>query len=1358
MKRHTNRSTHTLRRRLRRPRCKVAASTRLAMEPLEDRRLLATFSVSNTLDSGPGSLRQAVLDANASPGEDRVAVNETDTIRLTSGPIVITDDVFVDGMLLRSNIDAGGSSGIFVVDDGTAANIQVTIGDLILRGGNAENGGAILNRESLILRGITVTGNVASDDGGAVYNEGTLEFDTNVKLVDNSAARGGGVFNAGEAIVSFGRITGNSAELGGGIYNVGKVTTDDANFYGDFADRGGVFGNFAKHGGGIFNDGVVALEKTQVAGNTAQGNGGGIYNTSIAEATIVASTLSGNAAFGDGGGVYNAGTTTIANSTISGGFASRGGGLFNGSGATSTATQATIADNAADSGGGIFNDGQLTLTNSIVADSASGADVQGAGTTTTAGRNLVEDGSISAVDVLNVDPLLGQLGGNGGPTTTHPLLPGSKAIDAGASALALDPGGSPLSFDQRSDGFPRIVGASVDLGAFELQTVLAAAITPVSPDPRDTPVDSIEIVFGEPVTGFDVGDLNLELSFDGKGNLLSLSAFGAAPVLSTSDHQTFTLSGLASRTATAGPYTLSINPVGADIVGVSGAPLARPVVEKWTSTSDVDLSPPIVKITPVSPDPTTVAVDSVEIVFSEPVIGFDLGDLILDQQYDGLGNLLTGGESLASGNGRTYLLSGLAPLTSAEATYVLSLNAATSGITDAAGNGLAINGHERWTREFGPSPTVDIVDVTPDPLHDSAVDSLEIVFSEPVTGFDLGDLVLERELDGKGDLLSIAAFGASPTLATSDGQSYTLSGLASRTATGGFYTLTLSAEGSGIVGAGGFPLVAGAVEQWGNVSYTDVDPPVASFAPVDPNPRPNPVSGFQLNFSEPVYGLDLGDLNLDLAGDGKGNLLTSNALLYTTDQRVWILRPTSDSTGDAGQYTLRLSGSGTGIVDAAGNPLLGGATVQWTTLPPPTLIVDTYLDVVDGPTHSISALLANRGADGKISLREAIQATNNTIGKNEIEFDPQLAGKTIVLGGSELLINDNVAITGLGADLLTIDGAGRSRVLAVQGEEVWISGMTITGGRNDGGNGGGIFSSADLLTLDHVDVVHNSAKHGSGIYASDDLHMIGGRIAENDTGNGGAFENISGSWATFREVSITGNEGFGVLVADIGGLVKFYDGEISYNDAGVYNRGETIIVNSTIYGNLGDGARLASRRITLLQSTVAGNGRYGLVIQKETIAATLSGTILADNGIEDFWEDFSVGFQFSLRGVNLVADGSLTAPNVLNVDPLLGPLADNGGPTRTAALLPGSPAIDSAGTISPRDDAGNLIVFDQRGVGFPRVVGSSVDLGAFEAPAAEELIEVLAAESAADMRTLSAGAAIAAVLGDAEFLADLDDE
>ena len=154
------------------------------------------------------------------------------------------------------------------------------------------------------------------------------------------------------------------------------------------------------------------------------------------------------------GGVKNAGTLTVADSTISG------------NGGVGIATDPAGSQ-------------PVTVTNSIVAGNAA-SDISGAVTTAVCDLIGNGDGSSGVSNGVNgsqvgtavqpIDPWLGPLQDNGGPTQTMALLPGSPAIDAGSDAIAQALG---LSTDQRGPGFPRILGRAVDLGAFEAQSPFA---------------------------------------------------------------------------------------------------------------------------------------------------------------------------------------------------------------------------------------------------------------------------------------------------------------------------------------------------------------------------------------------------------------------------------------------------------------------------------------------------------------------------------------------------------------------------------------------------------------------------------------------------------------------------------------------------------------------------------------------------------------------------------------------------------------------------------------------------------------------------------------------------------------------
>ena len=260
-------------------------------------------------------------------------------------------------------------------------------------------------------------------------------------------------------------------------------------------------GNNPTGGGGIYNVfGSLTLSDCMVVGNTGS-PGGGIFNGPGATIEVSDSTVANNTSSGLGGGICNgvagvplAGTLTLVNSTVANNTAANGGGIYNVFGSTLFLTNVTIAYNTASAnGGGLYNEAQVTtnIANTIVAlnMAATGMDVYAFDSNRTPpdlikssqpdknslGNNLIGQTSGSSgwvpSDQQNVAaPLLGPLTQNGGTTKTIALLAGSPAIDAGSKPLALDPSGAALGYDQRGSGFPRIVGASVDVGAFEVQT------------------------------------------------------------------------------------------------------------------------------------------------------------------------------------------------------------------------------------------------------------------------------------------------------------------------------------------------------------------------------------------------------------------------------------------------------------------------------------------------------------------------------------------------------------------------------------------------------------------------------------------------------------------------------------------------------------------------------------------------------------------------------------------------------------------------------------------------------------------------------------------------------------------------
>ncbi|HLE13827.1 MAG TPA: choice-of-anchor Q domain-containing protein, partial [Anaerolineales bacterium] len=233
--------------------------------------------------------------------------------------------------------------------------------------------------------------------------------------------------------------------------------------------------------------GTTSIKNVTIQGGIPVGDGGGIYNK--ASLTIEQSTLAGNIATGNGGALYNSGTLTLTNVTLSGNNASlSGGGLYSTTG-TTTLNNVTVSANTADKdgngtgdGGGITrNSGTVSLANSLIGGNSDGSapnkqQPDCSGSLASLGYNLIQSVTgctltgIPTGNRTGVNPNLGPLADNGGPTPTHKLLNGSPAIEAGNPAAPGSSSSACALTDQR--GVTRPQGAACDIGAFEAEDPL----------------------------------------------------------------------------------------------------------------------------------------------------------------------------------------------------------------------------------------------------------------------------------------------------------------------------------------------------------------------------------------------------------------------------------------------------------------------------------------------------------------------------------------------------------------------------------------------------------------------------------------------------------------------------------------------------------------------------------------------------------------------------------------------------------------------------------------------------------------------------------------------------------------------
>ncbi len=395
-------------------------------------------------------------------------------------------------------ITGAGAASPAVIDGGGINAVLTLSGNVVLdhvtiqNGNSTTGGGGIYSTGDLTIISSTVTGNTAPGGAGLWINDGTVSIQSST--VSNNTATsdslgGGGLFINGGNIVTVTNSTfsqNTAAGNGAGIFAAGDITMANDSISSNTADGGG---------GGLWIDsGTTLIHNTAVNDNNANGNdfgGGGAY-VSGGNVTVLGSTFSGNSAFSnDGGGIESATDNTlhVTDSTFTGnGTSNDGGGIW---AKSLTMTDSSVENNTATFGAGLWlesgsssilastflntgaeniynNSDSLTLGGSILHryDSAGGVDCNNQGATvTSSGYNFV-DGTCFGTsgpgdDTTNINPLVEGLSGNGGPTQTSALGPGSPAIGAIPSGT---PGFCPR-VDQR--GLPSTPSGPCDSGAYQ---------------------------------------------------------------------------------------------------------------------------------------------------------------------------------------------------------------------------------------------------------------------------------------------------------------------------------------------------------------------------------------------------------------------------------------------------------------------------------------------------------------------------------------------------------------------------------------------------------------------------------------------------------------------------------------------------------------------------------------------------------------------------------------------------------------------------------------------------------------------------------------------------------------------------
>ena len=374
------------------------------------------------------------------------------------------------------------------------------------------------------------------------------------------------------------------------------------------------------------------------------------------------------------------------------------------------------------------------------------------------------------------------------------------------------------------------------------------------------------------------------------------------------------------------------------------------------------------------------------------------------------------------------------------------------------------------------------------------------------------------------------------------------------------------------------------------------------------------------------------------------------------------------------------------------------------------------------------------GCDGTA----AIECENNICPCNEAGIRDAIAagggpytfdcdGPQTVVTEAEIVIDSDVILDGEGN--LTIDGGADHRVLQVAAWDatVELRGFSITGGSSEG-SGGGILNRGKATITDSAVFGNTSRRGGGGIHTTHEMTVLNSMVFANTSRNedgfdwfdGGGIENFRGTLivtnsSVWGNQAVRGADGIANISFEGGYATSaLTDSTVSANEGGaIHNEGGAItLMNSTASGIISNnGFTAGEARLTLRNSTISGavHGTGGFFESPELyggVFVTTASTLI--DGECRQWDEFvewtSNGYNIESPGNTCGFDQPTDQVNVTADDLKLGPLQDNGGPTETHALLPGSVAIDVI--------AADMCEVDEDQRGFPR--DSMCDVGAFE--------------------------------------------
>jgi len=1335
------------------------------------------FTVNQTNDQGDGvcdatcTLRDAIGTANNTPGPKTINFDLPSCTALS--PCTITypysgqaTALLIDNNgslniagpgvdVLKLNGNVGNSTPTRVLRIANGATVDIS--DLTITGGSPPlslddiDGGAIYNEGNLTLTRVNLSGNRASFGAGGGF--------CSCNAPGNPAGKGGAIYNTGSLTLNSCTLTSNAGGRGG-------------QGGGTFTLTGGGAGSTGGDGGAIYNAGTLNVLSSTFDNNAAGAGGFGGASTSN-----VQRGSAGNG--GNGGAIYSTGTLTIVNSTFStnqtpngvnggsngnGGSAGNGGAIFN-AGGNALVINTTVANNSVGNAGvkgvnGTTNGvngaaggidisiGTIKLRNTIVAlntvpAGASGPDLLGV--FTSLGHNFIgkSDGGSGFTDAFNFDqvgsiaspkdPLLGSLMNNGGRTFTLNLAANSPAKDAGDNCvLNKSCSTSNLLFNLTTDqrGFTRPQFTAVDIGAVEYATPPTVTINQAAgqADPVHAQPINFTVVFSRAVTG--------------------LSSAGVSLAGSTANVASADINVTGSGTT----YNVAVSNLGDGIVQASipaGTAMDSDGIANDASTSTDNTvtldAPPTVTINQAASqaDPTGQQPINFTVVFNETVTGLTGSAISLA----GSTADVSAAQVSVTGSGTTYNVAVSNILTSG----VVQASITANGAVDTGGNGslASTSADNSVTVDITrPLVTINQANGQPDPTGSEPI-NFSVLFTEPVTGFtNAGVSLIGSTADVSSALITVSGSGANYTVSVSNLLSAgivqaSIPANSAIDSAGNGNTVSTSADNTVTYAPATTNLV---VNQTGDPGDGVCD---ATCTLRDAITTANSTPGIKnISFNLPSCNsgspctITLSNGELTVANNGVVRLTGpgANVLIVSGNNQSRIFRVSPSAFLNASGLTLTGGFSGNGANGGTanngfgdglpgGDGQSGGAIYNQGSLALTDCIVISSRtgNGGNGGNGGPDGNPRPGGAGGAGGLGGGIYSTGN-LTLNNCTFN----GNTTGNGGT-----GGIGVSGSSSGSGGAGGSGggvySSGILNVSnttssnnttgngGNGADANGFTFSGSGGAGGSGAGIFGSGALnvrsstVSGNHagsggtggVNSGHNngatggSGGKGAGIFSSGPFVLTNSTVTDNVAGAG----NFGGYAITFGSCPC-GSDGAG----GNGG-----------SGGGIYSPGSATLVNNTISNNTAGagGGGVANPFGGNGSPGSAGNGG-GIAVGAGT--ASIRNTIVYANavaaggsGTQGFGTFVSLGH--NLFGDPSGASGFGAAGDLLNTNPLLGALQNNGGPTQTRNIDVNSPAKNSGDNCVLNRSCASVnldlnLVVDQRGINRPQ--GSTVDIGAVE--------------------------------------------